>query len=84
MIVMADVGTIPTEARQKLIDWVKKGGTLVRFAGQRLAAAENDEELLPVRLRLANAPWVARYPGRSRSPSPTSPDRPVCRSDATE
>ncbi len=52
MIVMADVGTIPAEARQKLIDWVKKGGTLVRFAGQRLAAAENDEELLPVRLRL--------------------------------
>jgi hypothetical protein len=52
MIVMADIGTIPAEARQKLIDWVKNGGTLVRFAGQRLAAAENDEELLPVRLRL--------------------------------
>ncbi|MGE3363005.1 MAG: DUF4159 domain-containing protein [Rhizobiaceae bacterium] len=52
MIVMADIGTIPAEARQKLIDWVKKGGTLVRFAGQRLATAENDEELLPVRLRL--------------------------------
>jgi len=51
MIVMADVGTIPEAARQKLIEWVDNGGTLVRFAGSRLAAAGNDEELLPVRLR---------------------------------
>ncbi|BCH31420.1 RNA-binding protein [Mesorhizobium sp. L-8-10] len=52
MIVMADVGTIPAGARVQLVDWVKGGGTLVRFAGSRLAAAENDEDLLPVRLRL--------------------------------
>lgn len=52
MIIMADVGTIPASARERLIEWVRKGGTLVRFAGSRLAAAENDEELLPVRLRL--------------------------------
>ena len=52
MIVMADVGTIPETARAQLIDWVNDGGTLVRFAGSRLAAAGNDEELLPVRLRL--------------------------------
>lgn len=52
MIVMADVGTIPPRAREQLIEWVRDGGTLVRFAGSRLAAAENDEELLPVRLRL--------------------------------
>lgn len=52
MIVMADVGTIPDAARQQLVDWVRDGGTLVRFAGSRLAAAGNDEELLPVRLRL--------------------------------
>nr|MDQ2705213.1 BatA domain-containing protein [Pseudomonadota bacterium] len=52
MIVMADVGTIPDEARQQLIEWVHDGGTLVRFAGSRLAAAGNDEDLLPVRLRL--------------------------------
>ncbi|OQM76846.1 DUF4159 domain-containing protein [Manganibacter manganicus] len=51
MIVMADVGTIPPETRQKLIDWVDNGGTLVRFAGSRLAAAGNDDELLPVHLR---------------------------------
>ena len=52
MIVMADVGTIPAAARAQLVDWVRNGGTLVRFAGTRLIAAGNDEELLPVRLRL--------------------------------
>lgn len=52
MIVMADVGTIPETARAALIDWMKGGGMLVRFAGSRLAAAGNDEELLPVRLRI--------------------------------
>jgi hypothetical protein len=52
MIVMADVGTIPDAARTQLVDWVRNGGTLVRFAGSRLAAAGNDEDLLPVRLRL--------------------------------
>ena len=52
MIVMADVGTLPPTAREQLIEWLNGGGTLVRFAGSRLAASENDEELLPVRLRL--------------------------------
>ncbi len=52
MIVLADVGTLPQAAREKLIEWLDDGGTLVRFAGPRLAAAGNDEELLPVRLRL--------------------------------
>lgn len=52
MIVMADVGTMPDAAREQLAEWVRDGGMLVRFAGSRLAAAENDEELLPVRLRL--------------------------------
>ncbi|TJW34350.1 MAG: RNA-binding protein, partial [Mesorhizobium sp.] len=51
MIVMADIGTIPEQVRPKLADWVEKGGTLVRFAGSRLAAAGNDDDLLPVRLR---------------------------------
>ncbi|TWH31668.1 MULTISPECIES: DUF4159 domain-containing protein [unclassified Aminobacter] len=52
MIVMADVGTLPDSARAQLIEWLQDGGTLVRFAGSRLAAAGNDEELLPVRLRI--------------------------------
>jgi hypothetical protein len=50
-IVMADVGTIPEQAHVKLVDWVEKGGTLVRFAGSRLAAASAGDDLLPVRLR---------------------------------
>src|SRR5690606_9924881 len=52
MIVMADVGTIPDEARAALVEWVEAGGTLVRFTGSRLASSENDPDLLPVRLRL--------------------------------
>ncbi|MER8673856.1 MULTISPECIES: DUF4159 domain-containing protein [unclassified Mesorhizobium] len=51
MIVMADIGTIPPQVHQRLVDWVDNGGTLVRFAGSRLAAAGNDDDLLPVRLR---------------------------------
>ncbi|WP_432287363.1 DUF4159 domain-containing protein [Aminobacter sp. BA135] len=68
MIVMADVGTIPPQAREKLLIWLKEGGTLVRFAGSRLAAAGNDEELLPVRLRLGERSlggalsWTAPQP----------------------
>ncbi|KRB19176.1 MULTISPECIES: DUF4159 domain-containing protein [Mesorhizobium] len=52
MIIMADIGTIPAQVRQRLVDWVDNGGTLVRFAGSRLAAAGNDDDLLPVRLRI--------------------------------
>lgn len=51
MIVMADVGTIPDGPRAELVRWVEGGGTLVRFAGSRLAAAGNEDDLLPVRLR---------------------------------
>jgi len=51
MIVMADVGAIPPAAHAQLLEWVANGGTLVRFAGSRLAAAEPDPDLLPVRLR---------------------------------
>lgn len=51
MIVMADIGTIPGQVRQRLVDWVDNGGTLVRFAGSRLATASDDDDLLPVRLR---------------------------------
>jgi len=50
-IIMADVGTLPESVRGRLVEWMRGGGTLIRFAGPRLAAAENDEELLPVRLR---------------------------------
>lgn len=51
MIVMADVGTIPDGPRAQLVEWVEGGGTLIRFAGSRLAASGIDDDLLPVRLR---------------------------------
>ncbi|EJW11585.1 membrane protein, putative [Rhodovulum sp. PH10] len=50
MMVLADVGTIAGDARDRLTRWVEDGGVLVRFAGPRLAAA-TDDDLVPVRLR---------------------------------
>ncbi len=49
MIVLADVGTLPQETREKLTSWIAQGGVLVRFAGPRLA--QSDDDLVPVRLR---------------------------------
>ncbi|WP_370318895.1 DUF4159 domain-containing protein [Oricola sp.] len=52
MIVMADIGVLPDEASEQLAEWVEEGGTLVRFAGPRMAATASDDPLLPVDLRL--------------------------------
>ncbi|WP_456620436.1 DUF4159 domain-containing protein [Bradyrhizobium sp. P5_C12] len=49
MIILADVGTIAPELRERLNAWIDQGGVLVRFAGPRLAQAEDD--LVPVKLR---------------------------------
>ena len=49
VIAMADIGTLPPDAEERLVNWVQRGGTLVRFAGPRLAAAT--DSLVPVRLR---------------------------------
>jgi hypothetical protein len=51
IIVLADVGTMPQAARDDLSSWVNNGGTLVRFAGPRLAASTENDNLLPVKLR---------------------------------
>ncbi|MFC5990857.1 DUF4159 domain-containing protein [Limoniibacter endophyticus] len=51
IIIMADIGALPESAHAALSDWVEKGGMLVQFAGPRLAAADTDTDLLPVRLR---------------------------------
>src|SRR5690242_12073181 len=48
MLVLADVGNVG-DAHDRLARWVEDGGVLVRFAGPRLAASEDD--LVPVRLR---------------------------------
>ena len=49
MIVMADIGTLSPEIRDRLNGWVDQGGVLVRFAGPRLA--QGDDDLVPVKLR---------------------------------
>ncbi|MBO4222091.1 DUF4159 domain-containing protein [Bradyrhizobium neotropicale] len=49
MIVMADVGTLSPDIRERLNAWIDQGGVLVRFAGPRLAQA--DDDLVPVKLR---------------------------------
>src|SRR4051794_29987717 len=49
MIVLADVGTLSPEIRERINGWIEQGGVLVRFAGPRLAQA--DDDLVPVRLR---------------------------------
>jgi hypothetical protein len=49
MIVLADVGTLSPEIRQRISAWIEQGGVLVRFAGPRLAQA--DDDLVPVKLR---------------------------------
>jgi hypothetical protein len=51
MIVLADIGRMPPSAEKALTEWIEQGGTLVRFAGPRLAAAPADDPLIPVRLR---------------------------------
>ena len=55
VIVLADVVNVTGEDELNLIDWVEKGGLLVRFAGPRLAASDlgrgEEDVLLPVRLR---------------------------------
>ncbi|MEJ0013589.1 MAG: DUF4159 domain-containing protein [Bauldia sp.] len=49
VIVMADIGNLATDAEDAVEKWVQNGGTLVRFAGPRLAAAT--DKLIPVTLR---------------------------------
>ena len=49
MMILADVGNVAGDARDRLEKWVEDGGVLVRFAGPRLAGG--DDTLVPVKLR---------------------------------
>jgi hypothetical protein len=48
MMILADVGNV-AEVHDQITRWIEDGGVLVRFAGPRLAAS--DDDLVPVRLR---------------------------------
>jgi hypothetical protein len=49
MLILADVGNVAGDAHDRLAKWIEDGGVLVRFAGPRLAAS--DDDLVPVKLR---------------------------------
>ncbi|HTO32716.1 MAG TPA: DUF4159 domain-containing protein [Pararhizobium sp.] len=51
MLIMADIGRLPEKTYAPITKWIENGGTLVRFAGPRLAAAPADDPLVPVTLR---------------------------------
>lgn len=51
VVIMADIGRLPAETELTLSDWVSNGGTLIRFAGPRLAGSNESDPLLPVTLR---------------------------------
>jgi Domain of unknown function (DUF4159)/Aerotolerance regulator N-terminal len=48
-IVLTDSAQIGPDARRQLASWIEAGGVLLRFAGPRLANA--DDDLVPVKLR---------------------------------
>jgi N-terminal double-transmembrane domain len=50
-IIMADIGRLPADTYDPVQRWVSNGGTLIRFAGPRLAAAPAADPLVPVVLR---------------------------------
>ncbi|HEV2602179.1 MAG TPA: DUF4159 domain-containing protein [Microvirga sp.] len=49
VLVLADVGGLDRETLARVTEFVERGGLLLRFAGSRLAAG--NDELVPVRLR---------------------------------
>jgi Domain of unknown function (DUF4159)/Aerotolerance regulator N-terminal len=49
VLILADIGTLPHDAKERIDAWVRKGGVLVRFAGPRLENGGDD--LLPAALR---------------------------------
>ena len=49
VLVLADIGRLPEISVEKIEEWVRDGGTLVRFAGPRTAGGT--DRLIPVTLR---------------------------------
>ena len=55
VVILADVADVTDAERKATLDWVEKGGLLLRFAGPVLAASDisrtEEDPLMPVRLR---------------------------------
>ena len=52
LLILADVGKLTAATRDTVDAWIRTGGTVMRFAGPRLAQAVDD--LIPVRLRIGD------------------------------
>lgn len=81
VIVLADVAQMPGATATALRDWVEAGGTLLRFAGPRLAASDlsrrDEDPLMPVRLRAGGRTvGGAMSWGEPRRLAPFDPDSP--------
>ncbi len=55
VIILADIATLAPQEAEGIIDWIKAGGLLLRFAGPKLAGSDIsrgvEDPLMPVRLR---------------------------------
>lgn len=81
VIVLADVAQVTGTTATALRDWVGAGGTLLRFAGPRLAASDlsrrDEDPLMPVRLRAGGRTvGGAMSWGEPRRLAPFDPDSP--------
>lgn len=54
VLVLGDAASLDDDARTKLDDWIRGGGTVLRFAGPHMAASDKADSLLPVELRPGN------------------------------
>lgn len=79
-IILADVAKIGADEATALTEWINAGGTLLRFAGPRLAGAEfenGQDPLLPVRLRAGGrATGGAMTWGEDKTLAPFAPNSP--------
>lgn len=77
VIVLADT-IIPADDR-RLVEWVRQGGTVIRFAGPRMAGSRTlaEDPLLPVRLRAGGRDIGGALSwGDPRGLAPFTPDGP--------
>lgn len=49
VLALADIGVLPQEEQDQISGWIERGGLLLRFAGPRMATAQ--DSLIPVTLR---------------------------------
>jgi len=79
-IILADVAKISAAETEALAEWISAGGTLLRFAGPRMANAQFDpaaENLLPVTLRAGwRATGGAMTWGEAKTLAPFAADGP--------